>query len=68
MNLFHDTNTALAIARYHQDDVRASFPRRLPRPVVWPRPKRSYGGITAVPALPVPEPRPDHEPLHPSAA
>jgi len=68
MNLLSDTNTALSTARYHQADVRAAFPRRLPRPVLWPRPKRSYGGVTAVPALPVSQPVADREPVQHSAA
>ncbi|HEY3016377.1 MAG TPA: hypothetical protein VGJ41_14770 [Nocardioides sp.] len=68
MNFFTDPSTALTTARYHQADVRAAFPRRLPRPVLWPRPKRQYGGITAVPAVSVPQPRPEQEPVHHSAA
>jgi hypothetical protein len=60
MNLFADPRTALTIARQHQADVRAAFPRRLPLPFLYPRPKKTYGGVTAVPALPdvaVPQPR-----------
>jgi hypothetical protein len=60
MNLHMDPTTALKIARQHQADVRAAFPRRLPRPFLYPRPKKTYGGVTAVPALPdvaVPQPR-----------
>jgi hypothetical protein len=60
MNFYTDPSTALTIARQHQADVRAAFPRRLPMPFLYPRPKKTYGGVTAVPALSdvaIPEPR-----------
>jgi len=52
MNLFTDPRSALTIARQHQADVRAAFPRRLPRPTFVIRPKPHFGGVTAVPAIP----------------
>ena len=42
---------ALIVARQRQADIRAAFPRRLPRPFNFRRPKPTYGGVTAVPQL-----------------
>jgi len=51
--LISDPTTALTLARYHQDDIRRSVPRRPRR--WWPtRPVQpnAVAGITAVPELP----------------
>jgi hypothetical protein len=65
MNFYGSPAIAMTIVRQHQADVRAAFPRRLPCPFSFPRPKPAYGGVTAVPELPdvaVPLPiAPQHE-------
>ena len=49
-----DPNVALTLAAYHQDDVRASFPRK-PRRISFPVRRVPRPGATATPR--VPEPR-----------
>lgn len=62
-----DVNTALTLARFHQENLARSVPRK-PRHL-WPtRPVAAgrRGSVTAVPALPVlsePVPEPAHEPV-----
>ena len=60
--LFADANTALTLARYHQDDVRRTFPRKprrwLPTTTRKPAQTATPVGITAVPALPQTAPAP----------
>jgi hypothetical protein len=51
MNYYGSPAMAMTIVRQKQADLRASFPRRLPRPFNFPRPKPAQGGVTAVPEL-----------------
>jgi hypothetical protein len=51
MNFYGSPAMAMIVVRQHQADLRASFPRRLPRPFIFPRPKPTRGGVTAVPEL-----------------
>lgn len=49
MNITSDPRTALVLARYHQDFIRESFPRRRHRSFSFPLSTRSRR-LTAVPA------------------